>query len=84
MSRPLAAQNILGNAPSLQFKAIDTSKAKRTLGWVPTVGFEDGLARTVGWYREHEAWWRRLKGTSFADYYQRQYGKREAPGATGS
>jgi len=33
-----------------------TSDRLRELGWEPGVGFEDGLARTVAWYREHTAW----------------------------
>jgi len=39
--------------------AIDSSKI-RQLGWQPRVTFEDGLQRTVRWYEEHEAWWRKL------------------------
>jgi UDP-glucose 4-epimerase len=29
----------------------DIAKAKRLLGYEPTVGFEEGLRRTVEWYR---------------------------------
>ncbi len=32
--------------------AIDSSKAKRELGWAPTIEFESGLAETVAWYRD--------------------------------
>ena len=32
--------------------AIDSSKAQRELGWTPTIGFEEGLAETVAWYRD--------------------------------
>jgi dTDP-glucose 4,6-dehydratase len=46
------------------------------LGWAPRHRFLDGLAATVGWYREHEAWWRPLKSGAFAAYYQQQYGNR--------
>jgi len=27
--------------------------AKRDLGWEPTVTFEDGLSRTIAYFREH-------------------------------
>ncbi len=31
---------------------LDASRAKRVLGWEPKVTFEEGLARTVAWYKE--------------------------------
>jgi len=37
--------------------AIDSSKAKRELGWTPRWKFEDGLRETVGWYRVNQALW---------------------------
>ena len=30
------------------------------LGWRPQVPFEDGLEKTIDWYRSNEWWWRRL------------------------
>jgi dTDP-glucose 4,6-dehydratase len=39
-----------------------TVKLARLTGWRSTIGFEDGLARTVAWYRENEAWWRGVLG----------------------
>jgi dTDP-glucose 4,6-dehydratase len=35
-----------------------TDKAERLVGWGARTSFEQGLARTVAWYRENEAWWR--------------------------
>src|SRR5213078_367105 len=35
-----------------------TAKAERVLGWRARTAFEDGLERTVAWYRDNEAWWR--------------------------
>ena len=40
--------------------AVDASKV-RSLGWAPTVGFDEALGRTVDWYRTNEHWWRPLK-----------------------
>ena len=36
----------------------------RALGYAPQHTFEDGLAETVQWYRDNEAWWRPLKSTA--------------------
>ncbi|MEX2473041.1 MAG: dTDP-glucose 4,6-dehydratase [Gemmatimonadota bacterium] len=36
--------------------AIDFSRAAHELGWRPTRDFEEGLADTVQWYMENEAW----------------------------
>jgi dTDP-glucose 4,6-dehydratase len=35
-----------------------TEKAERLLGWRARTSFEDGLERTISWYRDNEAWWR--------------------------
>jgi dTDP-glucose 4,6-dehydratase len=40
--------------------SVDCTKA-RALGWEPATTVADGLARTVSWYRENEAWWRPKK-----------------------
>ena len=41
--------------------ALDNAKIRAELGWQPQVRFEDGLRRTVDWYREHPEWWQPLK-----------------------
>jgi len=35
-----------------QTRQPDIAKAWRLLGWVPKIGLEDGLAKTVAWFRE--------------------------------
>jgi dTDP-glucose 4,6-dehydratase len=40
---------------------LDNAKIEHELGWRPEVRFEDGLSRTVDWYREHPEWWQPLK-----------------------
>ncbi len=32
---------------------LDPTKLRETLGWTPAVGLEEGLQRTIDWYREH-------------------------------
>jgi len=42
--------------------AIDATKLRDELGWTPRyASFRDGLAATIDWYRENEAWWRPSK-----------------------
>jgi dTDP-glucose 4,6-dehydratase len=57
--------------------SLDTRKLE-SLGWRPRESFEDGLAKTVKWYRDHERWWRPIKDEDpeFRKYYQSQYGHR--------
>jgi dTDP-glucose 4,6-dehydratase len=57
--------------------SLDTGKLE-SLGWRPRERFEDGLAKTVRWYRENERWWRPIKNEdpAFRKYYQEQYGNR--------
>ncbi len=55
--------------------ALDTSRI-RALGWTPRHRFEDALAATVRWYREHESWWRPLKSGEFRAWYRRHYADR--------
>ena len=40
--------------------AIDASKIKRDLGWVPDETFETGLRKTVEWYLSNREWWQRV------------------------
>ncbi|KPJ70940.1 MAG: spore coat protein [Planctomycetes bacterium DG_20] len=56
--------------------AIDPTRIETELGWRPEVAFEDGLARTIQWYREHEDWWRRVKDGSYREFYDTWYGGR--------
>ena len=35
----------------------DTSKFKQALGWKTSVGWEEGLERTIRWYRDNRDWW---------------------------
>ena len=57
--------------------AMDTTKLRTGLGWRPRytgegiAGLREGLIQTIGWYREHEGWWKGLKGGVEKQYAQR-------------
>ncbi|RDD62262.1 dTDP-glucose 4,6-dehydratase [Ferruginivarius sediminum] len=41
--------------------AVDSGKIRRELGWAPAETFESGLRKTVRWYLDNAAWWRRIR-----------------------
>ena len=48
--------------------ALDPTKARRELRWAPSHGFEEGLERTVHWYRTHGDWLERCRSGAYRDY----------------
>jgi dTDP-glucose 4,6-dehydratase len=56
--------------------AIDASKLKDELGWVPSLQFEEGLEKTVDWYLNNQSWLDHVTSGSYQSYYQDQYEKR--------
>lgn len=55
--------------------AVDCSRL-RGLAWKPSVAFEDGLRKTVEWYRDNSSWWQKIKSGEFRAYYERMYKQR--------
>ena len=52
--------------------AIDSTRLRTELGWTPKYSdFEAGLAATIDWYRENEAWWAPAKDGVEAFYATR-------------
>jgi len=56
--------------------AIDASKLKNELGWVPSITFETGLEKTVDWYLANEAWLNDVTSGHYQQYYSEQYANR--------
>ena len=49
--------------------AIESGKLRTELGWEPAFpDFDEGLARTIEWYRKREDWWRPHKDATEATY----------------
>jgi dTDP-glucose 4,6-dehydratase len=56
--------------------AIDATKLNKELGWKPSLQFEEGLEKTVGWYLENQDWVKHVTSGDYHKYYDRQYIKR--------
>ncbi len=41
--------------------ALDVSETERSLGWRTEISLDDGLAQTIDWFKQNEAWWKPLK-----------------------
>jgi dTDP-glucose 4,6-dehydratase len=55
---------------------IDPTKIKAALGWQPQTTFEDGIVKTLAWYRDNQDWVANVTSGAYRDYYERMYGGR--------
>ena len=56
--------------------AIDASKLKNELGWMPSLQFEEGISKTIDWYLQNTDWLSDVVNGHYKDYYEEQYYKR--------
>ncbi len=53
--------------------AIDADKIMKELGWKPSLQFEEGIAKTIDWYMENEAWMKNVTSGAYQEYYKEMY-----------
>ena len=53
--------------------AIDPTKLKNELGWVPSLQFEEGIAKTIDWYLKNNKWLSDVTSGSYKNYYAEMY-----------
>ena len=58
--------------------ALDSSKLRTETGWSPQIPLDEGLERTVAWYREHPGWLAQVLDGSYKIYYAKYYENRDA------
>jgi dTDP-glucose 4,6-dehydratase len=56
--------------------AIDATKLKNELGWVPSLQFEEGISKTIDWYLNNKEWLDDVTSGNYQKYYEEQYGRR--------
>ncbi|MDD5759576.1 MAG: dTDP-glucose 4,6-dehydratase [Desulfobulbaceae bacterium] len=54
--------------------AIDATKCRAKLGYVPQESFETGIRKTITWMLNNEAWWRAVMDGSYREWLDKQYG----------
>lgn len=55
--------------------AIDATKLKEELGWMPSLQFEEGLSKTIDWYLNNGEWLTNVTSGEYQKYYDGMYGK---------
>lgn len=55
--------------------AIDWTKIKHDLGYSPQGNLDEYLEKTVQWYQENQAWWKRVKSGEYQEYYDKWYSR---------
>lgn len=53
--------------------AIDASKIKQDLGWIPDESFETGLRKTVEWYLANQQWVAHIQSGEYQNWIEQQY-----------
>ena len=62
VGKPASLKSFVTERPGQVQRHIgSTEKIERLTGWRARVSFDEGLARTISWYRENEAWWRGIR-----------------------
>ncbi len=58
--------------------ALTNDKLTGQTGWAPKMSFDEGLAKTVEWYRENTEWVSRVKTGEYRRFYELNYAARKA------
>ena len=53
--------------------AIDCTKLSSSLGWAPTVNFNQGLQKTVSWYLKNFEWIENIVSGEYLEYYENNF-----------
>ncbi|MEN9039945.1 dTDP-glucose 4,6-dehydratase [Acinetobacter baumannii] len=61
--------------------AIDATKIKQDLGWVPQESFETGLRKTVEWYLANTQWVQHVQSGEYQNWVKLQYQANEKLGS---
>lgn len=76
-SDPYGLITFVGDRPGHDRRyAINASKARSELGYVPRESLASGLKKTVAWYLANEAWWQAILAGTYRDWIDKNYAAR--------
>ena len=65
LGKPESLIRFVSDRPGHDYRYAMKGEKVLTLGWKPTVGWGEGLKRTIQWYLSNEWWWRPLVSDKF-------------------
>ncbi len=62
LGKPHSLKTIVPDRPGHDRRyVLDWSKIRSELGWEPTIEWDKGIAETIDWYADNQAWWEPLR-----------------------
>ncbi len=66
LGKPASLKTYVPDRPGHDKKyAIDSTKLRTELGWVPKIAFDEGIKATILWYRDNADWWKRVQSGEY-------------------
>lgn len=71
MGKPESLIQFVKDRPGHDLRySLDISKIEK-LGWKPKTRFEEGIRKTIEWYKANEWWWKPIIERQEIDFYQK-------------
>jgi dTDP-glucose 4,6-dehydratase len=58
--------------------ALNCDKMEVDLGWKPAISLDEGVSRTIDWYRSNTKWLAGVRGGDYLSHYQKYYQNRDS------
>jgi len=78
LGKPRSLAEHVGDRPGHVEKLVSsTDKARTVLGWEAQTGLDEGMQKTVDWFKANKEWWKKIKEgrREYQDFYKDWYSR---------